>query len=197
MKICVTAAESGLDAQVDSRFGRCRFFTIVDPDTLLFESIENAGIAASGGAGIQAAQFIANKGVETVCTGNVGPNASMTLEAAGIKVIVGVSGTVREVVEAYKGGKLQPPASGPSVPSHFGTVPGGTGASVKTEEIPKKASIPSGDNELNALKEQSEAIRSQLNQIIQKIDKLGKRENPPSKNGPTGISQIKKTLEKK
>ena len=120
MKICITAAGQGLDAGVDPRFGRCQYFTIVDPDTMEFESLENAQIAASGGAGIQAAQVVANKGVEVVLTGNVGPNAYHTLQAAGIKIITGVAGKVREALESYKSGRLQPFASGPSAGAHFG-----------------------------------------------------------------------------
>lgn len=120
MKICITAAGQGLDAEIDPRFGRCQYFTIVDPDTMEFESLENAQIAASGGAGIQAAQVVGGKGVEVVLTGNVGPNAYHTLQAAGIKIITGVAGKVREAVEGYKSGSLQPFASGPSAGAHFG-----------------------------------------------------------------------------
>jgi predicted Fe-Mo cluster-binding NifX family protein len=120
MKVCVSATAPGLDAQVDSRFGRCQYFAIVDPDTMECESIPNANIAAMGGAGIQSAQFIANKGVGVVLTGNVGPNAHSTLQAAGVEIITGVSGTVRQVIEAYKGKKLGSPVSGPTVASHAG-----------------------------------------------------------------------------
>ena len=120
MKICITAAGQGLDAEIDPRFGRCQYFTIVDPDTMEFESLENAQIAASGGAGIQAAQVVGGKEVEVVLTGNVGPNAYHTLQAAGIKIITGVTGKVREAVEGYKSGRLQPFASGPSAGAHFG-----------------------------------------------------------------------------
>ena len=125
MKVCVSATAPGLDAQVDSRFGRCQYFTFVDLDTRESESVENPGITASGGAGIQAAQVIANKGVAVVLTGNVGPNAYTTLQAAGIKIITGVSGTVSKVVEAYKNGTVGTPVAGPTVASHFGT--GGQG----------------------------------------------------------------------
>lgn len=120
MKICVSATAPGPDAQVNPRFGRCQYFTFVDLDTRESESVENPGITASGGAGIQAAQVIANKGVAVVLTGNVGPNAYTTLQAAGIKIITGVSGAVSKVVEAYKNGRLKPPVSGPTVGSHSG-----------------------------------------------------------------------------
>jgi len=33
MKICVSAFSGSLDAEVDSRFGRCAYFVIVDSET--------------------------------------------------------------------------------------------------------------------------------------------------------------------
>jgi predicted Fe-Mo cluster-binding NifX family protein len=45
-----------------------------------------------GGAGIQAAQTVANRGVEAVITGQIGPNAVRVLNSAGIAVYVGASG---------------------------------------------------------------------------------------------------------
>lgn len=105
MKIAVSATAANLGAQVDPRFGRCQFFVIVDPDSMEFEGVDNSSAGASGGAGVAAAQLIAGKAVEAVLTGNCGPNAFNVLEAAGIKVITGVSGTVQEAVEGYKAGK--------------------------------------------------------------------------------------------
>jgi len=62
MKIVVTASGPDLDSPVDPRFGRCQYFIFVDPDSLQFEAIENENVMASGGAGIQSAQFVTNKG---------------------------------------------------------------------------------------------------------------------------------------
>ncbi|MDD5081194.1 MAG: NifB/NifX family molybdenum-iron cluster-binding protein [Candidatus Omnitrophica bacterium] len=120
MKVCVTSQGADLNAQVDPRFGRCRYFILVDTDTLEFESLDNSAISASGGAGIQAGQFIADKGVKIVLTGNVGPNAFSVLSAAGIEVFTGVNGIVNEVVEKYKNGEYNS-SDGPSVDSHFGS----------------------------------------------------------------------------
>ena len=105
MKIAVSTTGSDLSAQIDQRFGRCRYFVIVDPDSMEFEGIENSSASAGGGAGVAAAQLIVGKGVAAVLTGNCGPNAFSVLEAAGIKVMTGVSGAVQEVVEGYKVGK--------------------------------------------------------------------------------------------
>jgi len=116
MKIAVTSTGP---SNVEARFGRCPYFLIVDPDTMEYEAIENPNIALGGGAGIQSAQFMSEKGVTTVLTGNCGPNAFNVFGQAGIQVIVGVSGRVRNAVEQLKTGAFSS-ASGPSVASHFG-----------------------------------------------------------------------------
>lgn len=123
MKIAVSATDNSLDSSVDPRFGRCRYFIIVDTDTLEFEAIENESMSLGGGAGIQSAQFIAEKGARCVLTGNCGPNAYGTLSAAGVAVITGCSGSVREAVEQFKAG-AQRTAAEPNVPDHFGSGPG-------------------------------------------------------------------------
>jgi predicted Fe-Mo cluster-binding NifX family protein len=119
MKICVSAFSGSLDADVDSRFGRCAYFVIVDSETMEFDAVSNVSSSAAHGAGIQAAQTVANMGVEVVLTGNVGPNAFSVLSAAGIKIVTGVSGSVREAVEKYKNGQLKE-VGNPTVGGHFG-----------------------------------------------------------------------------
>ncbi|MDP8216842.1 MAG: NifB/NifX family molybdenum-iron cluster-binding protein [Candidatus Kaelpia imicola] len=119
MKVCVTAQGDNLDSLIDPRFGRCAYFIIVDTDTLEFEAIENGSISAAGGAGIQSGQLVASKEVSAVITGNVGPNAFRTLEAANVDVITGASGSVKEAVERYKAGEFKS-TQGPSVDSKSG-----------------------------------------------------------------------------
>ena len=119
MKICITSQGNNLGSQVDPRFGRCQYFIIVDPDTLEFEAIENPNISAMGGAGVQSGQLVAGKGVKAVLTGNVGPNAFQTLQAAGVEIITGISGPIKEAIEKYKKGEFNP-TKGPNVGKKFG-----------------------------------------------------------------------------
>ncbi|MEA1963964.1 MAG: NifB/NifX family molybdenum-iron cluster-binding protein [Candidatus Aerophobetes bacterium] len=125
MKIAVSAMGPDLNAQVDPRLGRCQYLIIVNPETMEFEAIQNASLGAMHGAGIQTAQMIANKGVSVVLTGNSGPNAFQTLSAAGIQVIVGVSGQVKQAIERYKRGEFKS-TNQATVPPHFGTGAGST-----------------------------------------------------------------------
>ena len=120
MKLCVTSTGKQLDDPVDPRFGRSHYFMIVDSDSLQFEAIQNPAITTGGGAGTKAAQVVADHDAEVVLTGNVGPNAFNTLEAAGLKIIVGlVDTTVKEAVEGFNAGQYQH-VSGPSVGAHHG-----------------------------------------------------------------------------
>jgi len=122
MKVCVTSQGDNLDSQIDPRFGRCQYFIIVDTETMQFEAVQNPNVEAMGGAGIQSGQLAASKGVKTVLTGNMGPNAFQTLQAAGVDVITGASGTVKDALERYKKDEFKS-TQGPNVNSKFGIPP--------------------------------------------------------------------------
>ena len=125
MKVAVSTTGTDLSSQVDPRFGRCPYYMIVDTDTMAFEVVSNIANSSAHGAGIQAAQLVASKGVRAVLTGNVGPNAYGALSVSSIKVISGVTGSVIDAVERFKRGELKE-TRGPTVGSHFGT--GGRGS---------------------------------------------------------------------
>ena len=119
MRIAVTASKPALDAALDPRFGRCAYFIILDTEDMSFEAVDNSEIASGGGAGIQSAQLVAEKGVKAVLTGNCGPNAHRSLCAAGIEVLLGLDGSVLQAVERFKSGELRA-SSSPNAKSHAG-----------------------------------------------------------------------------
>jgi predicted Fe-Mo cluster-binding NifX family protein len=111
VKLVITAQGPELEASVEARFGRAPYFVLVDLDTGRFSAHENVqNLNAAQGAGIQSAQTLANLGVQTLLTGNVGPKAFATLQAAGISVYIGVTGTITEAIEAFRAGRLRPAA---------------------------------------------------------------------------------------
>ncbi len=188
MKIAISATGPSLDAEVDPRFGRCQYFIIADPQTMEFEALENSSAMAAGGAGISTAQMIANKGAQVVLTGNCGPNAYQTLSAAGLQVISGVTGKIRDAVEAYKAGRFQPSVQ-PDVAAHFGmgATSGmgggmgmgrgmGRGMGWRTWSMPAPSSPPiSGEGEIEMLKSQAQALSQQLSEIQRRLEDLEKR----------------------
>jgi predicted Fe-Mo cluster-binding NifX family protein len=119
MKIAVTSRGEDLSSQVDARFGRARYFVIVETETGEFTALDNEqNLNAAQGAGVQAAQHVAGQGVEAVITGHCGPRAFQVLTAGGIKVFNGLDGTVAEAVEQFKAGELTQ-ADGADVASHW------------------------------------------------------------------------------
>ena len=202
MKVAVSSNGDTLDAQLDPRFGRCAFFLVVNPEDMGFEAFNNESATQGGGAGIQAAQFLASQGVEAVITGNCGPNAVQTLSAAGVDLYAGQAGTVKEVVQRLKKGNLRP-TSEATVNSHFGMGSGagfGTGGGMgrgmgggmgggrgqgramgRAGAItPQRmgSSLHSNDQELESLKQQAGRLNQKMKEVISRINRLensGKR----------------------
>ena len=127
MKVAISAAGKNLESTIDERFGRCRYFIILETDDMRYEVIENTNADLSTSAGIQSASLVASKGVEAVITGNCGPKAMQVFATTTIQVIIGQHGMVKDVVEKFKRGELNP--------STRGNVPGKSGVA-QTESAP-------------------------------------------------------------
>ena len=158
MKIVVTSSGTTLEAQAHPTFGRCPTYLFIDTETMQFEAVENPAANAAGGAGIQAAQFVVERGAQAVVTGNVGPNAFQVLQPAGVPVHLFGDGTVRQAVEAYKAGELSA-AGGASRPAHAGM---GLGRGA-----------PSREEEIAALRETARELRKQVAEVMERLDGLG------------------------
>ena len=111
--------EDILDSQMDSRFGRCKYFIFSYDKDGKPEIIKNKAEDAAHGAGIQASQLVIDKRPDLVITGHIGPNASTILMNAGIKVYSATGKTVREAIGSFNNGDLKE-LTGPNVQEHFG-----------------------------------------------------------------------------
>jgi len=110
MKLCVSAIGREMTSKVYGAFGRAPYLLIVDTETLEMEALDNTAANVSQGAGIGTAQIIANKGVDALLTGHVGPtNAYTALESAGITIYEGASidDTVQEAVNKFTQGQAK------------------------------------------------------------------------------------------
>jgi predicted Fe-Mo cluster-binding NifX family protein len=120
MKIAITTSVGNLDAPFDPRFGRGGYFVIVDNETEEWEAHPNPALNASGGAGVQAAQFIAGQGAQVAISGDFGPNAYNTLAAAGVQMFLTPASevlTARELLARYRAGQLKQ-VTIPTTPGH-------------------------------------------------------------------------------
>jgi predicted Fe-Mo cluster-binding NifX family protein len=193
MKVAVSATGESLDAGVDPRFGRCQVFVIVDTDTMAFEAISNTSASAMSGAGIQAAQEVAAKGVQVVITGNVGPNAHDVLSSAGIRIMIGASGTVMDAVERFKMGQLQEITT--PGPAHAGmqqSMGGGMGRGMgmgmgrrrgmgggmggfPSSSFPQESTDPSITHPSTSKEQEIATLEGQMNNLQQQLEQIKKR----------------------
>jgi predicted Fe-Mo cluster-binding NifX family protein len=108
VKVAVTAQGNELSSEIDLRFGRAEWLIVVDTETGDYEAHDNVvNLNAVQGAGIQTGQNVANLGVEAVITGNVGPNAYKTLNAANVKTFLADKQTVQDAIDSFKAGRLK------------------------------------------------------------------------------------------
>ncbi len=123
-KIAVTAMDQkGLYSKLDSRFGRCSAFVIVDIENSKIANhkiISNESMSAGQGAGVSTSQTMSREGIHKVITGNIGPNAIQVLAASDIEVFSAPQDiTIKEAIDMYLENKLKKIES-PTVDSHFG-----------------------------------------------------------------------------
>jgi len=109
MIIMISAQGNELESQVNPRFGRTPWFIKYDTREKAWEAYENQAVFQRGGAGVSAAQFLIDQGVQVAISGAFGPNASQALSAGNIKMVTfdNEQLTVQEIIDAYQAGNLQ------------------------------------------------------------------------------------------
>lgn len=119
MKVAFTASGNTLDSPIDGRFGRARYFMIVDTEDGSVEAVSNEqNLQAPSGAGVQAAQNVADSGAKALVTKHCGPKAFSVLSRAGIEVYGTDAGTVAKARELFEAGRLERIDS-PDVEGHW------------------------------------------------------------------------------
>jgi predicted Fe-Mo cluster-binding NifX family protein len=159
-----------MDAPTSPVFGRCANYIFVDTDTMQGEAVDNPARGAPGGAGIQAAQFVVERGAQAVVTGRVGPNAMGVFQAAGVPVYLFSGGTVRQAVAAFQAGSL-PPAQAAGRERGQG---GGGAVRMTPAPAPAPAADTTREETLAGLKQTVSTLRQQLAEVTAQIDGLEK-----------------------
>ena len=189
MKIAISATNSTMEAQVDSRFGRCSHYAFVDTESERAEIQENPAVTSGSGAGIQAAQFVVEQGADAVISGHVGPNAYQVLDAAGVAVYQAAGLSIQEAVDALEAETLSK-LKAATGPAHMGTRrnPNTSGVGLDRQAVTSPLSeetgsltasnSSTGDNEmtpeaeLSSLREEVNALRQAVASLLEKVDEL-------------------------
>jgi predicted Fe-Mo cluster-binding NifX family protein len=109
MKIAVSTEGENITSFIDQRFGRCNNFIIIDIKDKEIKEIKvlaNTGAQQGHGAGIKAAELIAEQDVDVVITGELGPNAKSVLDKCSIDAYHAF-GEVKEAISDFLDDKLE------------------------------------------------------------------------------------------
>lgn len=106
MKIAMPVEEKSMGTSICASFGRTPYFIIYDTETKESTYLDNSGAASTGGAGIKAAQILADHGVEALLTPRCGENAAEVLKAADIEIYKTISTSAEENIHAFIAGTL-------------------------------------------------------------------------------------------
>lgn len=104
--IAITTSGQSLNSNVDPRFGRSQHFLVLDKQGNVDEVISNPGVGAERGAGVQAAQTVADAGVEVLITNNIGASAFSALQTAGVEIYLAKGMTAEEAFEKWSNDDL-------------------------------------------------------------------------------------------
>lgn len=106
MKIAIPTDEKNLQSNVCISFGRAPYFLIYDADSGESLFIDNSAAASTGGAGIKAAQTIADRRADVLLTPRCGEKAAGVLKAAEIKIFKTILASARDNIDALIAGQL-------------------------------------------------------------------------------------------
>ena len=103
MKIAVPSTRPDLTGRVEPKLGMAAWIVVVDTEDMSFEAVQGPPRSSGPGAGVVAISLAVNLGAEVLLLGYVAQHIAAPLEKRGIKVVSGVSGSVKDAVVAYLG----------------------------------------------------------------------------------------------
>ena len=162
MRIAISMTGKDMASESSSLFGRCPYYIVVETDSMAFEAFANPAVGASGGAGVQASQFVLEQNAEAVLTGRVGPNAMKVFEQAGTALYQTQGRSVKEEVQSFMAGELES-ITAPGA-SHVGM-----GGGSHQAKAPAK---PDRSEKIRALTKKAKQLRLELAALMDEIDRL-------------------------
>lgn len=110
MKIAIPVNEKTIKSEVCPSFGRTPYYCVYDTVTKACSFIDNTAAESAGGAGIKAAQALADAGVQTIIAPRCGENAAKVLNDAEIKLYKNIAGSAEDNISAFENNRLSAPA---------------------------------------------------------------------------------------
>jgi len=97
MKIAIASEGKDENSEISSRGARAPFYLVFEKGKLV-ETIKNPFAVGGGGAGWSVAHMLADKKINLVVAGRIGPNMEMALKEKGLK-FKEASGNVKDFMK--------------------------------------------------------------------------------------------------
>lgn len=101
MRITIPVNDKSIESGVCVSFGRAPYFLIYDTKSKESSFLDNSAATSQGGAGILAAQYIADNSVDALITPRCGENADGVFNAADIKIYKTINDSVEDNIKAF------------------------------------------------------------------------------------------------
>jgi predicted Fe-Mo cluster-binding NifX family protein len=103
MKVAIAASENNIKSHVDPHFGRCDWYCIYTTESGKVEFVENTVRNHHEKAGCEAADMLADKGINTAIAGRFGSKVIETFRAKNIQMIIPEKErTIVEIINQFK-----------------------------------------------------------------------------------------------
>lgn len=106
MRLAIPVDEQSIDSGVCPSFGRAPFFLLYNTVTEEIEFLKNGAADSQGGAGVKAAQIIADVGTNALLTPRCGENAEQVLSRAEVLIYKTVAGSAKQNIDEFKSDRL-------------------------------------------------------------------------------------------
>ena len=108
MKVAVAASENGFEGDIAGHFGNATHFVVAEIENNEIKSTEllenpHAGEHVPGAL----PKFVKESGAEVIIVCGIGPMAIKYFSDYGIKLVMGVEGKVKDILEQFAAGKLE------------------------------------------------------------------------------------------
>lgn len=107
MKIAIPVDRAAMDSQVSMSFGRAPHYLVYDSETEETRFILNTAAQSAGGAGVRAAQLVADAQPAVLLTPRCGQNAADVILEAGIKIYKTEGSSIKENIDRFLKGDLE------------------------------------------------------------------------------------------
>jgi predicted Fe-Mo cluster-binding NifX family protein len=106
MIIAIPTEDKNMDKNVYPSFGRAPFFLLYNTDTQESQYLDNSAVMSQGGAGIRAAQVIADNRARALIVPRCGENAEKVLTGAQVLIYKAIDASIKDNIDALINEKL-------------------------------------------------------------------------------------------